>query len=361
MHWYDDLPHVGYDVNGKKVLRPARGDELDKFLETVEDPSSWLEFSGVTTLITDFGSGRMHLTVIPSRKSLLRQMSWILSAACAKTKFLIRISIPTRCSLETKSLKSCLLVAPQNPNEDGSQVNGRSRRYARTFYEMHVSVLILVKVMKIVRAIRQGRILPSKPKASPGVRQFYSLWSTPADSLAPAPLAAPKTRLPTHAESYNPPPEYLPDPDAPPAEKDEDDKSLTPRAYSALRLVPGYDRFINERFDRLLDLYLAPRVQRRRLPPGVTKADDLIPQLPDPKTLRPFPTYRALFLSHQARVRAICVSPGGEWVVSADEVGEVKLWEMLVGKEVKTWRVEGKVSAIDWCPRKDVAFFVVGV
>lgn len=41
MHWYDELPHVGYDINGKKVLRPARGDELDKFLETVEDPSAW--------------------------------------------------------------------------------------------------------------------------------------------------------------------------------------------------------------------------------------------------------------------------------------------------------------------------------
>ena len=45
MHWYDDLPHVGYDINGKKVLRPARGDELDKFLETVEDPSAWYEFT----------------------------------------------------------------------------------------------------------------------------------------------------------------------------------------------------------------------------------------------------------------------------------------------------------------------------
>lgn len=41
MHWYDDLPHVGYDIDGRKVLRPARGDELDKFLQTVENPSSW--------------------------------------------------------------------------------------------------------------------------------------------------------------------------------------------------------------------------------------------------------------------------------------------------------------------------------
>lgn len=41
MHWYDDLPHIGYDINGQKVLRPARGDELDKFLATVDDSSAW--------------------------------------------------------------------------------------------------------------------------------------------------------------------------------------------------------------------------------------------------------------------------------------------------------------------------------
>lgn len=41
LHWYDDLPHIGYNIDGKKVLRPARGDELDKFLATVDDPESW--------------------------------------------------------------------------------------------------------------------------------------------------------------------------------------------------------------------------------------------------------------------------------------------------------------------------------
>ena len=45
MHWYDDLPHIGYDIDGKRVLRPAKGDELDKFLAAVEDPSSWYLYS----------------------------------------------------------------------------------------------------------------------------------------------------------------------------------------------------------------------------------------------------------------------------------------------------------------------------
>ena len=57
MHWYDDLPHVGYDINGKKVLRPARGDELDKFLKTVEDPESWYVMSRK-------GPRRIHLTAM---------------------------------------------------------------------------------------------------------------------------------------------------------------------------------------------------------------------------------------------------------------------------------------------------------
>jgi hypothetical protein len=41
MEWYDDLPHIGYDVNGRKVFRPAKGDELDKFLANTEDPRAW--------------------------------------------------------------------------------------------------------------------------------------------------------------------------------------------------------------------------------------------------------------------------------------------------------------------------------
>lgn len=41
MEWYDDLPHIGYDVSGKKIFRPAKGDELDKFLANVEDPTAW--------------------------------------------------------------------------------------------------------------------------------------------------------------------------------------------------------------------------------------------------------------------------------------------------------------------------------
>src|SRR3954468_730729 len=41
MEWYNDYPHIGYDIDGKRILRPATADELDKFLDTVDDPDTW--------------------------------------------------------------------------------------------------------------------------------------------------------------------------------------------------------------------------------------------------------------------------------------------------------------------------------
>ena len=41
--------------------------------------------------------------------------------------------------------------------------------------------------------------------------------------------------------------------------------------------------------------------------------------------------------------------------------GVVRLWEVIVGKEVKRWTFKGKVGSVEWCPRTDVSFFAVGV
>ena len=40
-YFYEGMPHVGYDNDGKRVMRPVKGDELDKFLASIDDPSSW--------------------------------------------------------------------------------------------------------------------------------------------------------------------------------------------------------------------------------------------------------------------------------------------------------------------------------
>lgn len=41
MEWYADFPHIGYDLDGKQIMRPAKGDELDKFLDKMDNPDFW--------------------------------------------------------------------------------------------------------------------------------------------------------------------------------------------------------------------------------------------------------------------------------------------------------------------------------
>ena len=216
--------------------------------------------------------------------------------------------------------------------------------------------------MKIVRAIRQGRIIPNKPKTASQDPQFFNIWSdAPANQSAPLP--APKPRLPSNSESYNPPQEYLPTEEErkqwETTEKEDRERDYLPQKYSALRLVPAYNQFIQERFSRQLDLYLAPRIQRKKLN---MNPDDLIPKLPSPNSLKPFPNFKALrFLHGASNVRCVSISPDGAWVASGDEHGFVCLWEALVGCEIKRWKFEGRIGAIEWCPRTDVSYFVVGV
>jgi ribosome biogenesis protein ERB1 len=214
--------------------------------------------------------------------------------------------------------------------------------------------------MKIVRAIRQGRIVAHKPKAADNVSQFYNIWASDETSKDTPQAPPPRKPLPTTSESCNPPPEYLPNDEERKKweETDPEDREqeYLPRSHSALRHVPAYDQFIKERFNRQLDLYLAPRIQRKRLN---IDADSLVPKLPHPDTLRPFPVYRSLYLQHSSRVRCVATSPDGSWAVSGDEKGFVSLWEVNVGKCVKQWTFGSKITALEWCPRKDVNYFFV--
>lgn len=38
---YEEYPHVGYDINGKKIMRPAKGKALDALLDTIDVPKGW--------------------------------------------------------------------------------------------------------------------------------------------------------------------------------------------------------------------------------------------------------------------------------------------------------------------------------
>ncbi len=51
LSFYDAYPHIGYDINGKRIMRPAKGEALDALLDTVEIPKGW-------TGLTDPATGK---------------------------------------------------------------------------------------------------------------------------------------------------------------------------------------------------------------------------------------------------------------------------------------------------------------
>lgn len=43
-HWYDDCEHFGYDIDGNPIKRVEKKDEIDSFLEKMEDPDYWFGY-----------------------------------------------------------------------------------------------------------------------------------------------------------------------------------------------------------------------------------------------------------------------------------------------------------------------------
>lgn len=85
---------------------------------------------------------------------------------------------------------------------------------------------------------------------------------------APKAIIAPKRDLPQHAESYNPPAEYLFDEDEEKQIEDMDDTekpyNFVPKKFDSLRKVPLYQDLVREHFERCLDLYMCPRMTRKK-------------------------------------------------------------------------------------------------
>jgi ribosome biogenesis protein ERB1 len=64
--FYDSYPHIGYDINGKRIMRPAAGEALDSLLDSIEIPKGW-------TGLTDPATGK-PLKLSQDELELLRRV-----------------------------------------------------------------------------------------------------------------------------------------------------------------------------------------------------------------------------------------------------------------------------------------------
>ena len=139
------------------------------------------------------------------------------------------------------------------------------------------------------------------------------------------PVPAPKLKLPGHEESYRPPPEYCVDDEGQPLTEPEEGQDFVPKQHNSLRRVGVYEKGVQERFERCLDLYLCPRKLKRRL---AIDPESLVPKLPDPRDLKPFPNALCRsFIGHTTAVVALDCSRDGQWLVSIPcPIHKARIW-----------------------------------
>ena len=88
---------------------------------------------------------------------------------------------------------------------------------------------------------------------------------------------------------------------------DEEERTFNfiPQCFDKIPKIPFYDKLIQERFQRWLDLYLCPRVKKKKLN---IDPDSLVPILPDPSLLKPFPTnISIMYEGHESTVLSLSV------------------------------------------------------
>ena len=330
LSFYDSYPHIGYDINGKKITRPATGQALDSLLDSIDVPEGW-------TGLTDPATGK-PLELSREELEILKRIQ--MNEIPVDGFDLYPDTIPY---FTDKTEMMPLNAAPEP-----------KRRFVPSKHEAK-------RVMKIVKAIREGRILPYRPRSKEEDQEQdskrYDIW---ADE-APRPdhimnLPAPKLPPPAYDESYHPPPEYLPTAAEMQAwleaEAEDKDKDYLPTSHDSLRRVPGYERFIKEKFERCLDLYLAPRIRRTK---HQIDPESLLPKLPSPEELRPFPTTcAATYRGHEGRIRSLCIDPSGIWLATGGDDGTVRVWEILTGRQVfKAKLSNSPVLVVRWRPDID--------
>ncbi len=349
LHWYDEYDHIGYDVHGGKVIKKAAkgegGDLLDQALQNEKD----LE-NKKYTVYDALNDTDVQLT--DRQLELIRRVQ---AGAFAHPEHNANPDYIDYFSGVDRQISGL--------NSDRHELKAR---FQPSKFEKMLVKRMLHKLEKgditmdyLTGKVKDMNDVKRKVKKEGENDKPFMMWKgDEEDELSlrkgPQHIAAPKLPPPSHAESYNPPEEYLPTEEELKEWEDMDVKDrphglLVPKKFPNLRSVGAYEHAVRERFERCLDLYLCPRVLKRRLN---IDPESLVPSLPKASDLRPFPTSKCIEYDtpHDQNedapmIRCLSVSPDGQFFASGASDGHVRLWEVQTGRLLKSWNVSSIIES----------------
>jgi len=88
---------------------------------------------------------------------------------------------------------------------------------------------------------------------------------------------------------------------------------------------------------------------------NVSDPNALIPELPSPSDLKPFPTGLSIEYSfHKSCVRSISVSQCGRYLASGDEQHNLVIWDIKSARILRKYKLDNPViDCIEWSPSKE--------
>ena len=291
-NWYDGYEHVGYDINSKKVIKNDQEDEIEKFIKKANDKNWWREIY----------DSKNNSSVYLSDKDL-EIINRIRKGKFANKK-----------------------VGEEDYFEDDLpyQIHPLSNHLPskKNFY---FSKNEQKTINRLVYLYKNGLMPMEKPKKQEN--KLFDIWEyeNEADLTAYRPgfgFTAPKRELPDNEESYN---------------NTEDKEGI-------LRRIPRYDNLIEEELERCCDLFLSARTIKKKLD---LKENEILPDLPKPEELKPFPTKECIvYKGHESSIRALCCDPNGNVLISADNGNFVFFWDIPTAKIITKFDLKEKVRNI---------------
>ncbi|CAK5058271.1 unnamed protein product [Meloidogyne enterolobii] len=356
IQWYDEYGHVGYNLDGEKINKAAGKEQpkgqIDAFLEREEDPDYWfflilfLKLNIFRRRVFDKQTGQ---DIILSDEQVEKLQ------AIASSRYPEIGYNPYQPFFEIFSSKREIHPISNQPPSKSSFVPSADERRIVGRMVHAIKNGWMKKREEIEKEDEERELEEEFPKV-------YDIWSDEGnlEAKTKSELArlrmnwtAPKVQLPGHSESYRPPPEYLFSKQElkkwEETERERRRPNFIPRTHDAFRKVPFYERFYDERLERCMNLYLAPRQRKLRLN---VNADQLLPVLPNPKDLQPFPTTLAFYMrGHKGQVRSISVEPDiGEILVSGGADSTVRVWALPNGNFLHKYEMSAPVTCVQFCP-----------
>lgn len=340
LEWYKDEKHIGYDIEGKKLMKSEKS-SLARLLEATDDPNA--------------------LRII---HDALHDEKKVLSNADLQVIFNLQRNRTLNANYDMYSEVQEDTVSFDPLNHPLARGGGPSRQ--KFIPSRHDMKVIYKMVRRLRKEAKEGKAKQTnEEKEEPKViwddghvemdtHTHFKYWNR---------VEKPKAPPPGTYESYRPPPEYLPSEQAKQRQERlraiDRKEHFLPQAFDALRHVPFYHHTIQDRYQRCLDLAFFPRSQRTRL---VVDAAKLLPELPDPKDLRPYPERLSFhYKGHTATVRSIAVSPNGQYLATGCDDHLIRIFEVQTGRLMKRYDLGAPVVQVEFCPVKSLNLLVAAV